>query len=60
MLNRCTQPVEPATDEEKEEKSAVRTACIKAFLLLLLGYTIFSDKNRTAEELIFFLAGVTM
>jgi len=37
LLNRCNQLFEPNTEEESEEQGKVRLACIKAFLLLLLG-----------------------
>jgi len=45
LLNRCNQLLDPADVEEAEEHSVVRTACIKAFLLLLLGYTIFAART---------------
>jgi len=49
-LNRCNQLLEPDTQEEEDERAQVRLACIKAFLLLLLGWTIFPA--RTAKTLI--------
>jgi len=50
LLNRCNQLFEPDTQEEQDERAQVRLACIKAFLLLLLGWTIFSA--RTTKTLI--------
>ena len=44
LLNRCNQLLEPDI-EEYEEQGKVRLACIKAFLLLLLGWTLFAGKN---------------
>jgi len=41
LLNRCNQLLDPDTQEEQDERAQVRLACIKAFLLLLLGWTIF-------------------
>jgi len=41
LLNKCNQLEDPASEEEAEEQSVVKTVCIKAFLLLLIGYTIF-------------------
>jgi len=37
LLHRSNQLIEPATKEEYEDQGQVRLACIKAFLLLLLG-----------------------
>jgi len=37
LLNRCNQLLEIDTQEEQDERARVRLACIKAFLLLLLG-----------------------
>jgi len=45
LLHRCNQLIEPDTEEEHAEQAEVRMACIKAFLLLLLSYTIFASKN---------------
>jgi len=50
LLNRCNQLLEPDTQEEQDEQAQVRLACIKVFLLLLLGWTIFP--TRTAKTLI--------
>jgi len=44
LLNKCNY-LEESADEEEEEHSAFRTACVKTFLLLLVGYTIFANKN---------------
>jgi hypothetical protein len=56
LLNRCNQLQELVDKEEAEEQSSVRTACIKVFLLLLLGYTIFVGKNNTSVNLLWLLA----
>jgi hypothetical protein len=56
LLGRCNQMQEPADEEEAKEQSTVRTACIKAFLLLLLGYTIFVSKNSKSVNLLWLLA----
>ena len=46
---------EPTNDEEKEHDLA-RNVCIKAFLLLLVGYTIFANKNNKSVNLIWLKA----
>jgi len=46
LRNRCNQLVEPNIEEEAVKQRVVRTACIKAFLLLLLGYTIFCRQEQ--------------
>jgi len=51
LLHRCNQLIEPDTEEEHAEQAEVRMACIKAFLLLLLGWTIFSGKNSRSINL---------
>jgi len=56
LLNRCNQLVEIDTQEEQGERAEVRMACIKAFLLLLLGWTIFSGKNSKNINLLWLLA----
>jgi len=56
LLNRCNQLVEPDTEEEEVEQSVVRAACVKAFLLLILGYTLFADKNNKIVNLLWLLA----
>jgi len=56
LLNRCNQLVEIDTQEEEDERAEVRLACIKAFLLLLLGWTIFSGKNSKNINLLWLLA----
>jgi len=45
-----------ASEEEEVEQSVVRTACIKAFLLLLLGYTIFAGRNNRSVNMLWLLA----
>ena len=54
LLNMCNQLEEPASneDDEEEEQCLVRTACIKAFLLLLVDYTIFANKNSRSVSMI--------
>jgi len=56
LLNRCNQLLEPDTKEEQDEQAQVGLACIKAFLLLLLGWTIFSGKNNKNINLLWLLA----
>jgi len=46
LLNRCNQLLVRDTQEEQDERAQVRLTCIKAFLLLLLGWIIFSGKNK--------------
>jgi len=38
--------------EEEEELSCVRPACVKTFLLLLLGYILFAGKNSKTISLL--------
>ena len=52
LLNRCNQFVGDDLSEEEEEHSRVRPACVKAFLLLLLGYTFFVGKNNKTINLL--------
>ena len=52
LLNRCNQVLEPDTEEEYEEQGQVRLACIKAFLLLLIGWTLFACKNSRSINLL--------
>jgi hypothetical protein len=56
LLNRCNQLLEVDTVEEENERAVVRLACVKAFLLLLLGWTIFSAKNSKNINLLWLLA----
>ncbi|XP_039683068.1 protein MAIN-LIKE 1-like [Medicago truncatula] len=56
ILNRCNQLLVPDTEEEQEEQARVRLACIKAFMLLLIGWTIFSGKNSKNINLFWLLA----
>jgi len=56
LFNRCNQLLEPDTEEEYEEMGKVRLTCIKAFLLLLLGWTLFAGKNRRTINLLWLLA----
>ena len=54
LLNRCNQLVEDFSEEE--EQGRVRPACVKAFLVLLLGYTIFASKNSKTVNMLWLLA----
>jgi len=45
LLHRCNQLIESDTEVEHAEQAKVKIDCIKAFLLLFLGYTIFAGKN---------------
>ena len=56
LLNRCNQLFELDTEEEYEEQGQVRLACIKAFLLLLLDWTLFAGKNSRSINLLWLLA----
>jgi len=47
---------EDLSEEEEEELSRIRPACVKAFLLLLLGYTLFAGKNNKTNNLLWMLA----
>jgi len=43
LLNRCNHLMgEDLSEEEDEELSRIRHVCVNAFLLLLLGYTLFA------------------
>ena len=54
LLNRCNHLL--GEDLPEEELSRIRPACVKAFLLLLLGYTLFTGKNRKIINLLWMLA----
>jgi hypothetical protein len=56
LVHRCNQLIEPDTEEEHAKLAEVRIACIKAFLLLLLGYTIFAGKNNRSINLLWLSA----
>jgi len=56
LLNRCNQLVEDLLEAKEVEQSVVRPAYVKAFLLLLLGYTLFADKNNKTINLSWLLA----
>ena len=56
LLRRCNQPIELDTEKEHAEQAQVRTTCIKAFLLLLLGWTIFVGKKSKSVNLLWLLA----
>jgi len=56
LLNRFNQLVgEDLSEEEEEDKSRVRPACVKAFLLHLHGYNIFAGKNSKTINLLWML-----
>jgi len=48
--------MEPDTEEEHIEQAIIRTVCVKAFLFLLLGYTLFAGKNSKIVNLLWLLA----
>jgi len=57
LLNRCNHLLgEDLSEEEEEELSHIRLACVKAFLLLLLGYTLFAGKNSKTISLLWMVA----
>ena len=56
LLQRCNQLIEFDTEEEHANQAEVRIACIKAFLLLLLGYTIFAGKISRSINLLWLRA----
>ena len=43
-------------EEVEVEQSHVRPACVKAFLFLFLGYTLFAGKNSKTVNLLLMLA----
>ena len=43
-------------EEEEEEQRRVQPACVKAFLLLLLSYTLFVSKNSKTINLMWLFA----
>jgi len=55
LLNRCNQLLKIDTQEEQDERPHVRLVCIKAFMLLLFGWTIFSSKNSKNINLMWLL-----
>ena len=58
LLNRCNHLLgEDLSEEEEEELSHIRLACVKAFLLLLLGYTLFAGKNSKTISLLWMVMG---
>jgi hypothetical protein len=56
LWNRCNQLVEPASEAKEEDQSVVRTTNVKAFLLLLLAYTLFAGNNSKIVNLLWLLA----
>jgi len=57
LLNRCNHlSGEDLSEEEEQEVSYIRPACVKAFLLFLLGYTLFAGKNNKTINLLWMLA----
>jgi len=55
LLNRCNHFLGEDLLEEEEE-SRIRPTCVKAFLLLLFGYTLFAVKNSKTIDLVRMLA----
>jgi hypothetical protein len=47
---------EDLSEEEEQELSRIRPTCVKAFLLLLLSYTLFASKNSKIVSLLWMLA----
>ena len=57
MLNKCNHfPGEDLSEEEEQKLSRIRPTCVDAFLLLLLGYTLFVDKNSKTINMLWMLA----
>jgi len=58
LLSRCNHLLgeEDLSEEEEQELSRIRPACVKVFLLLLLGYTLFAGKNNKTINLMWMLA----
>jgi len=56
MLNRCNQLADDLSEEEEVKQSLVRPACITAFLLFFLDYTIFANKNSKTINQLWLLA----
>jgi len=56
LWSRCNELRQPDTEEEHVEHVVVRVACIKAFLLLVLDWTIFAGKNNRSVNLMWLLA----
>jgi len=50
LFHMCNELEQPSDEEEAEELDKTRTMCIKAFLLILVGLTIFT--NKTAKTFI--------
>lgn len=55
LFNRCNHLEEPFDVKEEKEQGLARNACIKVFLLLLIGYTIFSNKRSKNVSLIWMM-----
>ena len=58
-LNRCNHLLgeeDLSEEEEEQELSRIRPACVKVFLLLLLDYTLFAGKNSKTINLLWMLA----
>ena len=57
LLNRCNHLLaKDLSEEEEEELSRIRPACVKAFLLLLLGHTLFAGKNIKTISLLWMVS----
>jgi len=52
LLHMCNQLIKPDTEEEHAKQAEVRMTCIEAFLLLLLGWTLFAGKNNKSINLL--------
>jgi len=55
LLNRCNHLMGEDLSEEEEELSRIRPVCVKVFLLLFLGYTLFAGKNSKTINLLWML-----
>jgi hypothetical protein len=56
LLHRCNELEQPGDEEDVEDLKTTRTMFIKAFLLLLVGLTIFTNKNIKNVHLIWLTA----
>ncbi|XP_024639944.1 protein MAINTENANCE OF MERISTEMS-like [Medicago truncatula] len=57
LLNKCNHLLEEnLSEEDEQELRRIRPACVKAFLLLLVGYMLFANKNNKTISLLWMLA----
>jgi hypothetical protein len=56
MCNQLEKHGDDEEEEEEEEQGLVRIMCIKPFLLLLVGLTMFANKNNINVHLIWLTA----